>query len=76
VIIGLREDEDGPFHAWVIVERLPDGEYRGFSKDDALTLEATDVRNRIVRNGGTEIDTYTSDENEAPELAATVRAQL
>ena len=72
VIIGLRDDDESPFHAWVIVERLPDGEYLGFSKNGAETMEATDIRRRIISNGGTDFNSYTADEepNKSPQRNA------
>ena len=74
VIIGVRDDDESPFHAWVIAERLPEGEYRGLSKYGMHTLEVTDIKARIISNGGTEIDTYTESEkkpNKAPEPTPT-----
>jgi hypothetical protein len=60
VLIGLRDDDQGSFHAWIIAERLAGGEYRGFTKYGSQTIEATDIKARITSNGGTEIGTYTS----------------
>src|SRR5579859_2226431 len=40
VITGLRSGKN-MFHAWVIVERLPDGEYRAVSKSGADTIEVS-----------------------------------
>jgi hypothetical protein len=59
VIVGLENDNHDGYHNWVIVEKLPDGEYRAWSKAWFQTIELTDVKRRIIEMGGTDIGTYT-----------------
>jgi hypothetical protein len=59
VIVGLENETGDAYHGWVIVERLPGGEYHGFSKAWERTMEATDIKRRIIDIGGTDIGTYT-----------------
>lgn len=58
VIVGLR-NEDGSFHAWVIVERLPTGEYRAVSKNQKTTIEHIEVKKWITGMQGTDLGIYT-----------------
>jgi len=60
VIVGLSNDRNG-YHAWVIVERLPSGEYRAISKSWEDTIEITDTKRRIEEMQGTDLGTYTLD---------------
>jgi hypothetical protein len=59
VITGLRSGKN-TFHAWVIVERLPNGEYRAVSKSGADTIEVTNTRAIIRKMKGTDIVIYRS----------------
>ena len=57
VITGLPLGNKN-FHAWVIVERLANGEYRAVSKAGADTIEVRNTRTIIRRMKGTDLLTY------------------
>jgi len=58
VITGIENDDGHGYHAWVIVERLDSGEYRAVSKGMSDTIELRDVKARITRMMGSDIETY------------------
>lgn len=57
VITGLTSGKHS-FHAWVIVERLANGEYRAVSKGAADTIEVTNTRAIIRHMKGSDILIY------------------